>query len=211
MSRTVTYFPYSELPPDIQEKALENFIKSPMWMTWSDDWISQDITEMSLQTLTEAGYEVNTSKSSRGVRTTHDINWSCSYSQGDGFSWASKIDLPVVAKRLLSEDDFLAVEDVLCNISASTRQVGHHSRSTVLEFEDEDPEPETGFDMVLQEMRQRIIKELEAAIESDIDDMESQLSTDGYAEIEFQQSAERALETLQNNDHIEFDEDGELQ
>lgn len=185
-THTVTTYEFSELDDKAKQVAIE-------WMrrVENEDFDSSSITEMFCERLDELGYPHDGQTS---------VQWSLSYSQGDGVAFYGPVDLLAVAKRLLDRNEARKVKRIVdkgvltITLSRLTHHYSHYNTMGVDYEYLADPIPE-------------VVTKLIDLIKADIKDVSRKLEKIGYAEIEYRNSDEYLTDLIEGNDY-EFYKDG---
>jgi hypothetical protein len=114
MSRDVVYtvYTFDELSEDAKKKAVEKARQNE----YEDfSWQSECITEIFDEKLKELGYPHGQGhgKSRRERDASGTVEWSLSNCQGDGVAFYGPIDLDIVSKRLLKQEDLARFNKLL--------------------------------------------------------------------------------------------------
>jgi hypothetical protein len=215
--------PYKDLPPEIQEKAIEK---------WRDDrWNRGDfdtdfITEMLCDDLEyEFGIEVSTSTQKGYNGRTHehpDIEWDLSYCQGDGVSFKAVVDIDKVIAHGVPGCEYYsphaaklrelwqavqmleAVSMVDIDWSFGFDRKNGHARHDAYAYWDS----YEGVDEDAQKVLDTLTDTMQDVLNEIYDDACRRMRKIGYSQIEYQDSNECIAEELDANDHWQFDEEG---
>lgn len=231
MSRVMTLYTYDELSEEAKKKAVEEFKNTDIWREISDETSREEIESFFLEILEERGYEVDSYQQKchlegRGgkpgrdfYRTEHKLYWSLNCCQGDGMAWTGSINMEKVAARLIAAEEFTqaeweAVKDFFSNRDITTKVTHrdnyyYHYNTMDLDWEDQRPEPESGFEQVCDSHISSILDKLQDLVKEDIKDTSRFLEDKGYDIIEGCESEESCEAFLDGNDSCEFTEDGE--
>lgn len=204
--KTTTYT-YAELPtPEAKKRAVEWARKNEN-ETFSD-FHATDITRMFYEKLSALGYpchDPDARDDHRRTRAHGDANgcieWSLSHSQGDGVAFYGPVDMEIVAKRVLTPEDYAAWKTLHDDGDITVKLVrngfGHrysHWNTMTVSIESN-----SGDSALLQR--------IEDAITEDVRKTSRELESAGYKEIEYKLSDPVLIEGLMNNDD-EFYADG---
>lgn len=199
MPRTIkkTVYKFDELDERAKDKARESFRTKDYWIDQGDiNMISDDLKEY----LEEQGFP------------NADVSWSVGYCQGDYAAFKSEINLDKVAVRILDPFDLEVLKNCTdaengfglreFNVSVD---YGGRRESSRLSFEYDDYE----LWVVVERdgVTYNVAEKLEAALESEIERLTSELYDRARSEIDYKYSDEYVDECLIANDY-EFEEDG---
>lgn len=182
-------FEFDELTDTAKEKAREWFRN--VNQTFFETSV---ITESFEEQLSELGYPTN------------DIQWSLNHCQGDGVAFYGAINtdgLKKLAKRLCSKQDYRSLTRKRTNLSGDTAidyieaSIDGRNLCASLSY------TFNAFHGVLPAVHTTFL----LAIEQDINETARKLAKDGYAEIEYQDSAEYIDDAIRANEYT-FTVDG---
>ena len=218
-------FSYSELPPEVQEKARESYRE-----TGRNGVEDDDLTELLAETLEyEFGIEVNTrSYKAYGGKTYQcpDIEWDLSYCQGDGVSFKAALNIDKVVEHGVPGCEYFS--DEAQQLGELWRAASVLEAVACLEY---DLEWQFGFDPKhdcarkvayacwnkYEELTAEAIDTLDKladAMQDVLDEIYKdacrRLEEIGYAEIEYRESDECIGELLENSPQLLFTEEGEF-
>jgi DNA-dependent RNA polymerase auxiliary subunit epsilon len=203
---TKSIYTFNELNPEAKQKAINDYIEG---IDWSIE--SEYITEVFQDELSNLGYP------------NHDTPWSLNYSQGDGVAFYGQVDVENVARRLLNEDNYNFLMEMLDEIKLEFDIVKnsfgyHYSHYNTMSVEMElvewsdrlDFDGGSDLEEVDRNLSQKVVvvaNELWGAIRRDVVETSQRLEKIGYEMIEGVQSEESAIEYLKESD-VEFYENG---
>lgn len=185
-TKTVTVYKFEELSPTVQKKLIEK------WQRDAHEFFeASTLTDSFKQSLEEVGLP------------SDDVNWSLSYSQGDGVGFYGNFSIGEYLKKNKLTAKFKGLKPLIdgMDINASLGRRSHHynhwNNMTVdLEVQgDVTPEQE------------KLLKQLDEHIQEHVKAFSKQLEKEGYQEIEYQTSEEQARESLTNDD-LDYDQNG---
>ncbi len=194
--KTTTYT-YDELPTDAAKKKAVDWARKSEDATFSD-FHAGDISRMFYQRLSELGYPCNdpddNKAKSRGDRDRNGtVEWSLSYSQGDGVAFYGPVDMEIVGKRVLTPEDqaaWKALSDAGdLRVQLTRNSFGHHySHWNTMTVNVESNEGDSA-----------LIERIEEAVAEDVRKTSRELEADGYKEIEYKLSDATLIEGMQGN------------
>lgn len=197
MPRTfeTTVFQYGELSDDAKKKAVEwgqEFAHRTFEPSMLSEWMKDRLDEVGLP--------------------ADDLEWSLSYSQGDGVAFYGLVeDLDKLVRHLRKRTATRCLRytdaddsNYMVSVSLSRNSFGwHYSHWNTMSVDVEwsecgtDPTPAQAAAM----------DALYEAVKTFVQDTSRQLERDGYADIEYQSSEEQVIEMIEANEY-EFDEEG---
>lgn len=205
--RQLTVFSFTELNEEAKKEAVEQY-RSRYSDRLFDECDCEMLKEYFEEELHGLGYE------------DMKVYFSLSYCQGDGVAFEGElIEINKVAKRLLNEKEWALYEKLIEDngVWGKIRLTNHgyyHWNSMDVEIESD---IDNFYDWEIEEIGQELykayidlLKDLQNYMNSDIKDISKRLEKEGYEDIEYKESDEYIIETLENNDHIEFYEDGTI-
>jgi hypothetical protein len=203
---TKAVYTFNELSPEAQQKAIDEHIEN---IDWSIE--SEFITEVFQDELSNLGYP------------NYDIPWSLNYNQGDGVAFYGQVDVENVARRLLNENDYNFLMEMLDEIKLEfdivKNSFGHHySHYNTMDVEMElvewsdrlDFDGGSDLEEVDRNLSQRVVLvtgELWGAIRRDIREVSQRLEKKGYEIIDGVEAEENIIEYLKDTG-MEFYENG---
>lgn len=208
---TINLYSFDELSESAKRIAIEN------WRARGDFQIeTMQINERFREILDEKGYPID------------NIEWSLSFSQGDGVAFYGWVDMKKVAERLLDgrrlelfnsiQNEMLTLDVNIIRNSFGYRyshwntmriEIDGDDIDTMIEhlYPNLDEEEYTDTRCYKYKEIEELIEHLEKAITTDVQLTSKDLERSGYEEIEYYNSDEYISEEFRAND-FEFTEDG---
>lgn len=206
----VNLYKFEELSDKAKQNAIKHYRESMDWQI-----ISESITEKFTEKLSAMGYP------------TDDLEWSLSYSQGDGVAFYGEVDMDKVINRLehkgydLNYDLYRAIKDKGLTITAKIYRNSfgyHYSHYNTMEVEVDGDSIEVMVEYLYGDLDENeyidkhdeiynFLLKLKGCIHNDIKDVSKELEKEGYSDIEYYSSDEAIAEILIANEY-EFTEDG---
>lgn len=206
----VNLYKFEELSDEAKQNAIKHYRESMDWQI-----ISKSITEKFTEKLSAIGYP------------TDDLEWSLSYSQGDGVAFYGEVDMDKVINRLehkgydLNYDLYRAINNKGLTITARIYRNSfgyHYSHYNTMEVEVDGDSIEVMVEYLYGDLDENeyidkhdeiydFLLKLKDCIHNDIKDVSKELEKEGYSDIEYYSSDEAIAEILIANEY-KFTEDG---
>lgn len=206
----VNLYKFEELSDKAKQNAIKHYRESMDWQI-----ISESITEKFTEKLSAIGYP------------TDDLEWSLSYSQGDGVAFYGEVDMDKVINRLehkgydLNYDLYRAINNKGLTITARIYRNSfgyHYSHYNTMEVEVDGDSIEVMVEYLYGDLDENeyidkhdeiydFLLKLKGYIHNDIKDVSKELEKEGYSDIEYYSSDEAIAEILIANEY-KFTEDG---
>lgn len=206
----VNLYKFEELSDEAKQNAIKHYRESMDWQI-----ISESITEKFTEKLSAIGYP------------TDDLEWSLSYSQGDGVAFYGEVDMDKVINRLehkgydLNYDLYRAINNKGLTITARIYRNSfgyHYSHYNTMEVEVDGDSIEVMVEYLYGDLDENeyidkhdeiydFLLKLKGCIHNDIKDVSKELEKEGYSDIEYYSSDEAIAEILIANEY-KFTEDG---
>ncbi len=203
--------PYSELSEEAKKRARD------WWRGQGnsfDDWDAKDLTDCFAEELLEKyGIEVDTCTEKLCNGKTHQrphIFWSLGYSQSDDLEFKAGVDVEELAKK------DKGIRDIMQSLMLLEAAAGWESSLEWSASMDKHGACVACYPTHdnLNDDEERVTYELFQALEEELGRLyktaRHHLMEIGYAEVECRDSDEYIAETLEGNDHILFDEEGDM-
>ncbi len=199
-TKEINVYEFDELSDKIQEKVIQRFVEQEF------EYMNLDFfEEFAKDYIEEKGFE------------DIEIQYSLSYSQGDGFSFEGTSSNNVKFLRENFGEKFVIlatsyyVDDLVISVNRSSHQ-SVHSNSVYFDISinyiSDDGSDYTAYDKEISKLSE-LVSELEDKGAYFLEDICKKLEKDGYSEIEQMTSEETIKENIEVNEY-EFDIEGNL-
>ena len=206
--REIKVFSFTELTEGAKKRAVEQF-RGKYSDRLFDEVDCEILSEWFTERLSELGYE------------DMGVFWSLSHCQCDGMRFEGELsqeNLIEIAKRLMTDEELELFNEFIHNFSiwgkveGTTHHYYHYNtmRLTIeSDFDDMSKEEyEEEYDDEFYELFKVLLEDFYKDIKEDIKETSKRLEREGYEHIEYHSTDEYIIDLLENNEHIEFYEDG---